>query len=737
MSGRSVSPLLRFLRNVAPGGGGSQPDRTLLERFVAQRDEAAFVALVERYGRLVHGVCRRLLRHEQDAEDAFQATFLVLLRRAASIHKREAVGSWLYGVAYRIAAKLRTSAVRRQARQQPLGEVPTHPAAAPPGDLKEVLDEEMSRLPARYRAPLVLCYLEGKTTEQAARQLGCARGTVLSRLARARAQLRPRLVRRGLALSGSLAAALLLAGRASAGPPAMWVKESIKAVRGFAASARAVVLAKGVILTMRLATIKTAAIFLLALATAAAGVGLARLPIGATEPQAAAPQAADPQAKSAVADEILQKIQAEWQRVEERAKADNPWTDKVSFDTAYAELKDKLKPTPADLQALYDKLAATLADHKGERPYLWRAHQVLGYLQYDLGHKGKGLEHYQKALDQYPAKEYDEPSKQSYYQHVANQAAGWVWDTQGVEEAEKFILERFKKAPQFQYFYAEWWQKRYADKGQPERYAALVTRVAALYEEKAAKDKDHAELYRRYRAALRKELRSQPDVQEKKAGGDAQMRYYLLRPRDLPAEARPRLLLVMPGGNGQAQDFLPFVTDLARELAPDYLVALLSAPQWTAGQAQRVVWPRRGDGIAAARFTTEDFVKAVFDDVKHSGAAATDNAVLFGWSSAGPAVYATALSRPAPASMRYYVLSSVFRSGRLPPLNAAKGKRFYLQQGDDDPITPLRWAEQAEKELSAAGARVHLETFEGGHGFVMGDVYPSVRRALRWLAAPE
>jgi predicted esterase len=394
-------------------------------------------------------------------------------------------------------------------------------------------------------------------------------------------------------------------------------------------------------------------------------------------------------------------------------------------------------PSPADLQALYDKLSATLARHKTERPYLWRAHQVLGSIQYELDHKDKGRQHYQIALDQYPAKEYDQPSKQSYYQHVANQAAGWVWDTEGVEAAEKFILERFQKSPQFRYFYASWWQSRYADKGQPERYAKLLDRVAALYEEKAAKDKDHADLYREYRDELRKESRPQPEVEEKQAAGDARMRYFLLRPRAVPAGARPRLLMVMPGGHGQAREFLPFVTDLARELAPEYVVALLSAPQWTPEQAEHVVWPTCGAGIPAARFTTEEFVAAVFNEIKQAGGADTDRAVLFGWSSAGPAVYATALDPQAPPSLRYYVLCSIFGRHGSSALDTAKGKRFYLQHGQTDRLIPVGVARRAEKALAGAGARVHLETFDGGHGFAMGDVYPSVRRALRWLDSAE
>src|SRR5262249_17501866 len=148
-------------------------------------DEAAFTALVNRHGPMVLGVCRRVLRPAHDADDAFQATLLVLLRKARPLRRPELLGNWLYGVAHRTALKARTLAAKRRARERP---VVDHLAGAPSptaawGDVRPVLDEEVSRLPAKYRAPVVLCYLEGKTNEEAARLLGCPTGTVFSRLA--------------------------------------------------------------------------------------------------------------------------------------------------------------------------------------------------------------------------------------------------------------------------------------------------------------------------------------------------------------------------------------------------------------------------------------------------------------------------------------------------------------------------------------------------------------------------
>jgi RNA polymerase sigma factor (sigma-70 family) len=197
--------LVETLRGWAAGGSDERSDGELLERFAAH-DGDAFASLVRRHGPLVWGVCRRVLRREQDAEDAFQATFLVLARGASSVRRRESVRSWLYGVALRVALRARDQASRR--REAPPVEVLTRAedafAAANRAELALVLDEEVGRLPERYRLPLVLCYLLGRTNDEAARELGCPRGTVAVRLARARDRLRRRLLLRGLGPAGAL-----------------------------------------------------------------------------------------------------------------------------------------------------------------------------------------------------------------------------------------------------------------------------------------------------------------------------------------------------------------------------------------------------------------------------------------------------------------------------------------------------------------------------------------------------
>ena len=186
-------------------------DGQLLERFAANQDPGAFALLIERHGPMVLGVCRRVLNHEQEAEDAFQATFLVLVRRAGSLERPELLGNWLYGVAYRTAHKARARLARRrhhERRVQPMPPVePDDPLVWQ--ELRGVLDTELRELPSKYRVPLVLCYLEGMTNEEAAHRLGWPTGSMSYRLARGRQLLRDRLRQRQQRLPGMFLIALL------------------------------------------------------------------------------------------------------------------------------------------------------------------------------------------------------------------------------------------------------------------------------------------------------------------------------------------------------------------------------------------------------------------------------------------------------------------------------------------------------------------------------------------------
>jgi RNA polymerase sigma factor (sigma-70 family) len=219
----ATTPLTTVLGHLH-GPAGEASDGQLLERFITHHEEAAFAALVRRYGPLVLGVCRRVLGNYHDAEDAFQATFLILVRKAADIVHAPALGGWLYQVAFRTASRARNAAgVRhRHERQAKAMAAPDDQAAEARQELAPVLDEEVNRLPEKIRLPFVLCYLEDKTHQQAARQLNCSVATLWRRLNRARQLLRLRLARRGLALSaGGLAGALAELPAAAAVPAAL------------------------------------------------------------------------------------------------------------------------------------------------------------------------------------------------------------------------------------------------------------------------------------------------------------------------------------------------------------------------------------------------------------------------------------------------------------------------------------------------------------------------------------
>jgi RNA polymerase sigma factor (sigma-70 family) len=268
---------------VADAANRHRTDRDLLERFVTGQDQTAFAVLVARYGPLVLGVGRRVLGDAHEAEDVFQATFLILARKAAAVRWQESVRNWLYQVASRVAREARARRARRQRHERAAAALPRADGESELTwqEVRGVLDEELSRLPEKYRAPLVLCYLQGKTRDEAAEQLGWVVGAVKKRLEVGRNLLRQRLIRRGLRLSAALLATLLAKNLTPAAVPALALVAAVRAGVAFAAGqtgsvpAPALSLAQGVLSTMFVSKLKFgAAVLALALIAAATGTGL-------------------------------------------------------------------------------------------------------------------------------------------------------------------------------------------------------------------------------------------------------------------------------------------------------------------------------------------------------------------------------------------------------------------------------------------------------------------------------
>ncbi|HEV3118468.1 MAG TPA: sigma-70 family RNA polymerase sigma factor, partial [Gemmataceae bacterium] len=288
----AASKMSRFVqhlhRAVLLRDGAGLTDGQLLHDYLSRHEEAALAALVRRHGPMVWGVCRRVVRNYHDAEDAFQATFLVLVRRAASITSPELLANWLYGVAHQTALKARATTAKRRARERQVNNMP-EPAATEGDlwhDLQPLLDQELNRLPDKYRVAIVICDLEGKTRKEAACLLGVPLGTLAARVARGRAMLTKRLARHGLVVSGGLLATIL-AKNAAAGVPTAVVGSTIKAVTLVAAgqtaaagviSVKAAALMGGVLKSMLLTKLKLVTAVLVVVALLGTVVGTLVVP---------------------------------------------------------------------------------------------------------------------------------------------------------------------------------------------------------------------------------------------------------------------------------------------------------------------------------------------------------------------------------------------------------------------------------------------------------------------------
>jgi len=293
---RSVAAPLRLVGG-SPGEVRFLSDARLLEAFVNHHDETAVEELVWRHGPMMLNICRRVLHDEHHAEDAFQVAFLAFVRSAGSIDKRQSLSSWLFKVAYRAAHRQRARLAKEPEQRVDIDNLASCPSsdALIWRELRPVLDDEINRLPEKFRGPIVLCYLQGRTTEEAAAALSCPKGTILSRLSRAREQLSSRLARRGLALSAGWLAVHLSTNASSAAVPAALVEATVKSAKTGVAGSAGCDLVKdlaslvaapphGVFHAIFLATLKTVAVLTVAAVGLAAGAGLCHWVVNDSEP---------------------------------------------------------------------------------------------------------------------------------------------------------------------------------------------------------------------------------------------------------------------------------------------------------------------------------------------------------------------------------------------------------------------------------------------------------------------
>ena len=279
MGEQPYESLVDHLRRAARATPNAVADSVLLEQFAHSADEEAFAELMQRFGPLVLGVCRRVLGHAHDAEDAFQATFLVLARKASSLRPGSAVGRWLYTVAVRTARKARTARLRRSTREGPLADVAAGSQDIGPKDWWPILDEELGHLGERDRAPLVLCDLLQRSRREAAAELHVPEGTLSSRLARAREKLRRRLERRGVSVPTAVLVTALAENAGVAAPQelvATVVRETCcrKSPIAGVVTSPIQVLAEGVLHSMRVQQLIHVCGAVLCAAVVGGGVGL-------------------------------------------------------------------------------------------------------------------------------------------------------------------------------------------------------------------------------------------------------------------------------------------------------------------------------------------------------------------------------------------------------------------------------------------------------------------------------
>jgi RNA polymerase sigma factor (sigma-70 family) len=382
--------ILRLRRAALQRDAAGLTDGELLELYLAGRDEAAFEVLLRRHGAMVLGVCRRTLRNEADAEDAFQATFLVFVRKAASIRSLGTVSNWLYGVAHNTALKAKAMNLKRHAKEREAGSVPKDETSSEARqEVHALLDGVLSSLPDKYRIPIVLCDLEGKTIKEATRHLGWPQGTVATRLYRGRRQLAKRLTKQSLTLSGSVTAAVMSQAAAwaqattSACVPASLVVSTVQAATAVAAghataagmiSTKVVALSERVVRAMLMTKLKALAIPVLAAVVLGGGALITYRGLGA-EPRAVKQQVAssassadDQRAKEAEAKEAKAKRAKEAEAKEAKAKeAEAKEAEAKEAEAKEAEAKEAQAKEAQAKEAEAKEIQAKEAKAKAKR----------------------------------------------------------------------------------------------------------------------------------------------------------------------------------------------------------------------------------------------------------------------------------------------------------------------------------------------------------------------------------
>lgn len=681
-----------LLKRLQSSGSESVGDAELLRRFLQQREETAFELLVHRHGAMVLGVCRRVIGDAHEAEDAFQATFLTLARRSGTIHRRQSIGSWLYKVAYRLSLRCR-SRVRQHATLdesviQP-HEQPRQHASVETHEQVEALAEEVARLSERLRSVIVLCCLQGKSSSEAARELGCPVNTVSTRLFRAREQLRRSLGRRGFLFSGSIAAALSC-NTASALTLAMAQSLASLAMRSLTGTGLSTLvppaissLMKGSVLAMWW---KPLVVIILA-----STVGLATLPSwyvnAAEEPLA---QNSHPSVSKPV-----------------------PTNPIFSLITPHQAANEE----PSSIVAQFDLDGDGTADlietmTRGHGPA--STHYVSYQLKSGAGYK---ILRWGTPLDEGDTISAADVMNAVETVHLCTDSGSLLLPMKP-EEA--------KSGP---------WSGKKGAMG----LARLKDNVLSLgFISMSVSNTGHITLHDSHWEpvegnAVEVSWKQQDDIadvksQEFKIGQDANKKYMLIKPQGATPEEGYGLVIIMPGGDG-GMGFHPFVKRMFKNAIPEgYLVVQPLPNKWSANQ--QIVWPTEKNKVPGMKHTTEELINSVIDDVGGKHKINPARVFTLTWSSSGPAGYAASLNCPKVNGS--FIAMSVFNPRFLPALDNAKGKPYFLYHSPDDRTCPYRMAQQAVTDLGKAGATVELKTYDGGHGW-RGPMYDDIRSGVQWL----